>query len=249
MSSIKKVLCLKARNEGSKLFTTGAIYDVVSYDEGSSEVAWVNDDLGRKTFIFLCYPCIHGEWQPLEEYVCMTPYYYSIVTTGNIYYGYETDGTIHIISSSSWFRSRKEFCEFKKLSEINAEPKARHEVRHVVYDTKDNKIANDAMGECFIFLSEAQEVCDEMNAPKVMKSKYTKEVEYFGMKILVPDDAQWLSATVCGVVVAHMRSDKKPDPIYSIGLYIGCAAKEDVYVMAGVDLNGIDWKDTLVEIK
>lgn len=124
----------------------------------------------------------------------------------------------------------------------------RHEVRHVVYDTKDNKIVNDAMGECYITLAEAQEVCDEMNAPKVMKPKYTKEVEYFGMKVLVPDDTKWLSATDSGDVIAH-TCIIKPDEINSCGFYSGTGIYKDHHVSGGVDLNGIDWKDTLVEIK
>lgn len=117
----------------------------------------------------------------------------------------------------------------------------RHEVRHVIYDTKDNKIVNDAMGECYITLVEAQEVCDEMNAPKVMKPKYNKEVEYFGMKILVPNDAKSIATHKDGGIFV---SDEKCC-IASGGWMTGGYLKH----ICNVDLNGIDWKDTLVEIK
>lgn len=117
----------------------------------------------------------------------------------------------------------------------------RYEVRHVIFDTKDNKIVNDAMGECYITLAEAQEVCNEMNAPKVMKPKYTKEVEYFGMRILVPDGTKWLATSSNGVVLG---SDTKME--FDV---CGWFHKQKIYNVGVVDLNGIDWKDTLMEIK
>lgn len=249
MSSIEKVLCLKAKNKGSKLFTTGAIYDVAFDSENKGDAAWVNDNLGRKTFIILCGPCIHGDWQPLEEYVCMTNLLTPMVKLGDRVFGYEDNGVIRVPGGidSMVFR---DISKFKKVSEmpLEPEPKPRHQVRHVIYDVKENKIANDAMGECYITLAEAQEVCDEMNEPKVMKPKYTREVEYFGMNVFVPDDAKWLSATESGEVIAHTCTIK-PAVINSCGFYLGTGNYKDYYVFGGVDLNGIDWKDTLVEIK
>ncbi|QDH85561.1 hypothetical protein [Proteus phage vB_PmiP_RS51pmB] len=238
MSSIKKVLCVKAKNMGTKLFTTGCVYDA---DIGDG-TAWVNDNLGRKTFIIICSPCIHGEWQPLEEYVCMTQMFSPKLNYGDTVYGYAKNGVLYTPHHEGCIDG-KALSGFRKLSELNTEPKARYGVRHVVYDYNEDKIANDAMGECFIFLSEAQEVCEEMNAPKVMKPKYTKEVEYFGMKILVPDDARWLSTTMSGTLFAHCS---KEAPSESICFHAG---SDDHIVIGGIDLNGIDWKDTLVEIK
>lgn len=120
-------------------------------------------------------------------------------------------------------------------------PKPRCEVRHVIYDTVHKDIVNDAMGECYITLEEAQKACDEMNSPKVMKPKYTKEVEYFGMKLLIPDDAK--------IIVAHKDG----------GIFVSnenCCVASSGWLTGGylkhicnVDLNGIDWKETLVEIK
>lgn len=115
----------------------------------------------------------------------------------------------------------------------------RHEVRHVVYDTKDNKIVND---KCYITLAEVQEVCDEMNAPKVMKQKYTKEVEYFGMKILVPDNAKFIATTSYGSVLTC------DSPMHLLGQNWN-SELSSITVVGFADLNGIDWKDTLVEIK
>lgn len=239
MSSIKKVLCLKAKNEGLKTFTTGMTYDVVQGTGADDDAMWVYDNLGRKTFIMLSYPCIHGEWQPLEEYMCMTNGYRPSVKKGDILFGYETSGVLNCPISNYVFGCLNG--QFKKSSEMNDGSKPRHEVRHVIYDTKDNKIVNDAMGECYITLAEAQEVCDEMNAPKVMKPKYTKEVEYFGMKILVPDDAKWLATGPSGVVLgSETKMELSP---------CGWFHKRKVYNVCVLDLNGIDWKDTLVEIK
>lgn len=97
------------------------------------------------------------------------------------------------------------------------------------------------MGECYITLAEAQEVCDEMNAPKVMKLKYTKEVEYFGMKLLVPDDAKSIASHGDGSVFV---SDE-----LLIESSCGWMASGYLKHICNVDLNGIDWKETLVEIK
>lgn len=260
MSSIKKVLCLKVKDTCPKerLFTPGIPYDVVAesmllFAHGDGFL--VNDNFGRPTTIIIGdgANCIYGEWQPLEEYVCMTNGYRPLVKKGDILLGYVSNGVLECPSHNRVFGCLNS--QFKKVSEIkstydivNTELKPRHEVRHVVYDTKDNKIVNDAMGECYITLAEAQELCDEMNAPKVMKTKYTKEVEYFGMKLLVPDDAKWLSATESGGVIAH-TCIIKPARINSCGFYIGTESYKDHYVTGGIDLNGIDWKDTLMEIK
>lgn len=249
MSSIKKVLCLKAKNNHDRTFTAGCIYDV-EYHSGYYRA---KDDNGLFSAIFIDSPCIYGEWQPLEEYVCMENAYRPLVKKGDVLIGYVSNGVLECPSHNRVFGCLNG--QFKKVSEIkstydivNTELKPRHEVRHVVYDTKDNKIVNDAMGECYITLAEAQELCDEMNAPKVMKTKYTKEVEYFGMKLLVPDDAKWLSATESGEVIAH-TCIIKPARINSCGFYIGTESYKDHYVTGGIDLNGIDWKDTLMEIK
>lgn len=114
----------------------------------------------------------------------------------------------------------------------------RYEVRHVIYDTKDSEIVND---DCYITLAEARKVCDEMNAPKVMKPKYTKEVDYFGMKLLVPDDAK--------IIVTHKDGgifvSNENCCLASTGWLTGGYLKH----ICNVDLNGIDWKETLVEIK
>lgn len=249
MSSIKKVLCLKAKNNHDRTFITNKVYDV-DIDGGCG---WVKDESGYSTCILFEMPCMYGEWKPLEEYVCMNNVYRPLVKKGDILLGYVSNGVLECPCHNRVFGCLNG--QFEKVSEIksvfdivNAEQKPRHEVRHVVYDTKDNKISNDAMGECYITLAEAQELCDEMNAPKVMKPKYTKEVEYFGMKILVPDDAKWLSATKEGEIVAHICTGK-PSEINSCGFYIGTGSYKDHYVAGGIDLNGIDWKDTLVEIK
>lgn len=114
----------------------------------------------------------------------------------------------------------------------------RHEVRHVIYDTKDNKIVND---KCYITLTAAQEVCAEMNAAKVMKPKYTKEVEYFGMKMLVPDDAKSIAAHHDGGVFVSNKLLRE-----SLCNWITPGYLKHI---CNVDLNGINWKDTLVEIK
>lgn len=239
MSSIKKVLCLKAHNDHGRKFTAGNVYDVELFTGGYYRTA---DDCGLFTAIFTDTTCLYGEWQPLEEYVCMTNLFAPIIKLGEVLFGYEDHGTLRFPDGINSMEFRY-IGAFKKLQEVNADPKQRHEVRHVIYDTKDNKIANDAMGECYITLAEAQELCDEMNEPKVMKPKYTKEVDYFGMNIFVPDDAKWLSTTMYGTVFAHCS---KAAPSESVCFHAG---SDDHVVMGGIDLNGIDWKDTLVEIK
>lgn len=243
MSSIKKVLCLKANNDNGRAFTAGNVYDV-------EDLNWffaAKDDNDLHTCLILNGPSVYGDWQPLEEYMCMTNVFTPMVKFGDYVFGYEDNGILRVPAGIDSMAFR-EISKFKKLSEINSEPKPRHEVRHVIYDTKENKIVNDAMGECYITLAEAQEVCDEMNAPKVMKPKYTKEVEYFGMKVIVPDDAKWLSATESGEIIAH-TCISKPAEINSCGFYIGTESYKDHYVTGGIDLNGIDWKETLMEIK
>lgn len=235
MSSIKKVLCLKAKNNHDRTFITNKVYDV-DVDGGCG---WVKDENGYSTCILFVTPCIYGVWQPLEGYMCMTHTLHPESNIGDILYGYAKYGAINFPHEGKIVCKMPEL--FKKLSEINTEPKPRHEVRHVIYDTKDNKIVNDAMGECYITLAEAQEVCDEMNAPKVMKLKYTKEVEYFGMKLLVPDDAKSIASHGDGSVFV---SDE-----LLIESSCGWMASGYLKHICNVDLNGIDWKETLVEIK
>lgn len=239
MSSIKKVLCVKAKNNHDRKFITNKIYDV----EIDGWCGWVKDENGYSTCILFATTCIYGEWQQLEEYVCMTQMFSPKLNRGDTVYGYAKNGVLYLPNDGCI--DGKALSGFKKLSEIPqiAQSFPQYEVRHVIYDTKDNKIVNDAMGECYITLAEAQEVCDEMNAPKVMKSKYTKEVEYFGMNVFVPDDTMWLSTTMCGTLFAHCS---KTTPSESVCFHAG---GDDHVVMGGVDLNGIDWKDTLVEIK
>lgn len=238
MSSIKKVLCAKAKNEHDRKFTTGKVYDV----EIDGRCGWVKDENGYSTCILFSTSCIYGEWQPLEEYVCMTGMYHGL-KIGDFFFWYKNDGAIIYPQEYGHEREFRDSSKFKKTSEmtVGGEPKNRFEVRHVVFDAKDNKIANDAMGECYITLAEAQEVCDEMNAPKVMKPKYTKEIEYFGRKLLVPDDAKSIAAHQDGGVFVS-------NELLCESL---CNWMTSGYLkhICNVDLNGIDWKDTLVEIK
>lgn len=243
MSSIKKVLCLKAKNNHDRIFTAGCIYDV----EYHSRYYRAKDDNGLFSAIFIDSPCIYGEWQPLEQYVCMTNGYRPSVKKGDILFGYETSGVLKCPISNHVFGCLNG--QFKKLSEIksvadivNTEPNPRHEVRHVIYDTKDNKIVNDAMGECYITLAEAQELCDEMNTPKVMKTKYTKEVEYFGMRLLVREDVKFIATSEGGVILTTSGSFT-----FSGDSWVNACGTLDC--IHKVDLNGIDWKETLVEIE
>lgn len=240
MSNIKKVLCVKAKNEHDRKFTTGKVYDV----EIDGGCGWVKDENGYSTCILFVTPCIYGEWQPLEEYVCMTSIYTGL-KIGDTIFGYLYYGVIKCPHGDGTNRTFFITENFKKVLEIPRGAKSfpRFEVRHVVYDAKDNNIVNDAMGECYITLSEAQELCDDMNEPKVMKSKYTKEVEYFGMKVLVPDDTRWLSTTMNGTLFAHCS---KTAPSERVCFHVG---SDSHAVMGGVDLNGIDWRETLMEIK
>lgn len=242
MSSIKKVLCLKAKNNYERTFTAGSVYDV----EDAGGYYRTKDDNGFHSCILLGFPCAYGEWQPLEEYVCMTDGYRPKVKKGDILFGYETGGVLKLPINNFAFgclnSQFKKLSKFKSASDIvGAEQKARHEVRHVVYDAKNNKVVNDAMGECYITLAEAQEVCDEMNAPKVMKPKYTKEVEYFGMKILVPDDAKSIAAHQDGGVFVSNELLRESLCNWMTSGYLKH--------ICNVDLNGIYWKDTLMEIK
>lgn len=238
MSSIKKVLCIKAKNNQDRTFTPGKIYDV-SYYNGFHKAV---DDNGYLACLIIEGGCIYGEWQPLEQYMCMTSMYQPTLNIGDIVTGYVAGGVLHIPDGIN----SKQFSYiegFKKLNEMNSE-KPRHEVRHVIYDTKDNKIVNDAMGECYITLAEAHEVCDEMNAPKVMKTKYIKEVEYFGVRLLVREDAKFIATSKQGVILTTSGVFTLSEMCQSWVSYSGtldCISK--------VDLNGIDWKDTLVEIK
>lgn len=80
-----------------------------------------------------------------------------------------------------------------------------------------------------------------MNAPKVMKPKYTKEVEYFGMKVLVPDDAKSMAAHKDGGVFVSNELLRESLCNWMTSGYLKH--------ICNVDLNGIDWKETLVEIK
>lgn len=236
MSSIKKVLCLKAKNNHDRTFITNKVYDV----DVDGWCGWVKDENGYSTCILFVTPCIYGEWQPLEEYVCMTHTLKPKSNPGDILYGYEDGGVIKfphngmIVSNISGL-----FQNLHNLNSFAINP--RHEVRHVVYDTKGNKIVNDAMGECYITLAEAQELCDEMNTPKVMKPLFTKEVEYFGVKVMVPDNAKYLATSMSGTVIAS-------DVAMKTGIRTW-GNDSAIYTVCLVDLNGTDWKDTLVEIK
>lgn len=239
MSSIKKVLCLKASNDNGRAFTVGNVYDI-EYRNG---FFGARDDNNLYTCLLLNGLCVYGEWQPLEEYVCMTDIYKGL-GIGDFFFGYKTGGAIIYPQGDDNERAFMDSSKFKKVSEmINfREARSRFEVRHVIYDTKDNKIVNDAMGECYITLSEAQELCDEMNEPKVMKTKYTKEFEYFGMKLMIPNNSKQLVTSARGVIMLTTGRFE----LSSLG-WVNVSG--ELSVISKVDLNGIDWKETLVEIK
>lgn len=241
MSSIKKVLCVSSKRPD--LVTKGFVYDV--FKSIGEDYTRIDSDKGTPLVIGIGDYCNIGEWQPLEEYVCMTNIYKG-VEIGDTFFGYKSDDAIIYPQGKDPDMRFGYSSNFKKVSEMQSDkisfPKfKRFEVRHVVYDAAHNDIIDDAMGECYITLAEAQELCDEMNAPKVMKPKYTKEVEYFGMKILVPDDAKFIAAGPDGVVLgSETKMELSP---------CGWFHKKKVYNVCVLDLNGIDWKETLVEIK
>lgn len=67
-----------------------------------------------------------------------------------------------------------------------------------------------------------------------------KRVNFFGIDLVVPLNAKYLSAEDDGTVMAH--SDH---PWYEPGYYEGYEVGE----MAKVDLEGMDWEETLVNIE
>jgi hypothetical protein len=70
-----------------------------------------------------------------------------------------------------------------------------------------------------------------------------KEVNYFGVKLAVDSNIRWLTTTAKGEVIA---SFDKPDLDLDCGwLYSWEAFSTSIAV---VDLEGMDWKDTLVEV-
>lgn len=239
MSSIKKVLCVSSKRPD--LVTKGFVYDV--FKSIGEDYTRIDSDKGTPLVIGIGDYCNIGEWQPLEEYVCMTNIYKG-VEIGDTFFGYKSDDAIIYPQGKDPDMRFGYSSNFKKLSEIPCKAKSfsRFEVRHVVYDTAHNDIIDDAMGECYITLAEAQELCDEMNAPKVMKPVFTKEVEYFGMKIMVPEKAKYLVTSRYGTVLS---SSEEP-----------CIAQGEIWSSTGhleqvnkLYLNGIDWKETLMEIK
>lgn len=242
MSSIKKVLCVESKR--TDLATKGFIYDVVDCLGG--DYLQINSDKGTPLVIGTGDFCLIGKWQPLEEYICMAGIYPDL-KIGDTFFGYKVDGAIICPQFDGWNRKFRNLSNFKKVSEMTAggDPKKRFEVRHVVYDTAHNEIIDDAMGECYITLAEAQELCDEMNAPKVMKPVFTKEVEYFGVKIMVPEDAKWIATYKTGLIMSTSGGFELSS-LTSLG-WINTHGMLNAILM--VDLNGIDWKETLVEIK
>lgn len=242
MSSIKKVLC--ASSKRTDLVTTGFIYDVVRPIGG--DYLQINGNKGTTLVIGVGDYCNIGEWQPLEEYMCLTGIYQGL-KIGDFFFGYKNDGAIIYPQGDGLEVELGDLSKFKKVSEMSVvgEPEIRFEVRHVVYDAKDNKVVNDAMGECYITLAEAQELCDEMNAPKVMKPVFTKEVEYFGVKIMVPENSKYLATNGMGTVYAS----NKELTASNINDYWCTIGTGNLSLITKVYLNGIDWKETLVEIK
>ena len=77
---------------------------------------------------------------------------------------------------------------------------------------------------------------------KLLKSKLqrTKEVEYFGLALTVPGDARHIATDNDGSVYAGID---KPETFGNYWLF-----KDGYYLIAFVDLECMDWKDTLVEL-
>ena len=73
-----------------------------------------------------------------------------------------------------------------------------------------------------------------------------KTVNYFGIQLVVSQDTKYLVTTAKGEVIA---SEQIPDLdfdsdigwLYDWGAYTVC--------VASVDLEGMDWKETLMEVK
>jgi hypothetical protein len=77
-----------------------------------------------------------------------------------------------------------------------------------------------------------------------MKMKLlSKTVDYFGLKLIVDKDTNYLTTSPEGSVIASFGVPEL-DPtlgwMYDWGTY--------TTVVAEVDLEGVDWKDTLVEV-
>jgi hypothetical protein len=70
-----------------------------------------------------------------------------------------------------------------------------------------------------------------------------KEVNYFGVKLAVDTTVKYLATVEMGNVFAFV---KKPDLDLDLGWL--CDWEDFSICVATVDLEGMDWKDTLVEV-
>ena len=77
---------------------------------------------------------------------------------------------------------------------------------------------------------------------KLLKTLYRqKQVEYFGLKLMMPEDHNCLATDSDGRVYSSVEKPKQ-----RLGMWV---AGTDTALVARVNLEGMDWKDTLRRYK
>ena len=79
------------------------------------------------------------------------------------------------------------------------------------------------------------------------KRPKTKEVYYFNLKLIVPEATKYISVDQDGEIIVWMDVPKPYIRLYTWGVedWVGEVIECD---LGQVDLEGIDWKTTLVEV-
>lgn len=79
---------------------------------------------------------------------------------------------------------------------------------------------------------------------KKLSGNSFKTVDYFGVMLAVGDNIRYLATTKDGDVIAF---DQKPARHMELGWLSAC--ESFIVSIAKVDLEGMDWKDTLMEVE
>lgn len=87
-----------------------------------------------------------------------------------------------------------------------------------------------------------------MKLIRVPEIRKTKQIEYFGLTLTVPDEAKYISIDQDGEIIVWFSIHKPYVRMYTWGVedWVGEVIEFD---LGQVDLEDLDWRETLVELE
>lgn len=86
-----------------------------------------------------------------------------------------------------------------------------------------------------------------MKLIRVPKQRLMKQIEYFGLTLNVPEEAKYISVDTDGEIIVWFGIYKPYVRMYTLDVedWVGEVIEYD---LGQVDLEGVDWRETLVEL-